>query len=276
MASPTIRHEYVGGYGHAVVVRGRDDLFHDNDADLQIFNANEVTSVPDNVGCCEVVAVGGEVANVRVGDIVFVDFYDVRQGVVLDCGERYIINDDALKAYFVPATGEIHPLPGYLITKAAPKRFTVALNGTDRLEVPAMILTQGIVGGRDSDGNVATHVLYEEVVKVGEPELNSTTRPLHRTEKALLDELARGTFPDDELKAFMTWRKSRPESEVKPGDLVPFCSELSVKVRVRGDYVHIVKQASVLGVIDDGLMLDDAIREGNAGAITNVGGRIVL
>src|SRR5688572_5200863 len=179
---------YAGGYGTTVIVKARDDLFEETKDKLiaddgtelegiQIFNENSVTSIPDNVGCCEVVSVGSDVHNVTPGDIVFVDFCDVKQGFILDAthakdkAECYAIRDEAFKCRFHPDTGRVEPLPGYVITKPAPERMKVALTGTDRVEVPPMTLTQGIVSGRDSDGVPCAWTVYQEVVAVGAPEV---------------------------------------------------------------------------------------------------------
>lgn len=287
--------EYSRGCGSNVVVKARDDLFEETSekivcADgteldgIQLFRGNSVTSIPDNVGCCEVVGVGRDCQNVKVGDVVFCDFADVRQGFVLDTAgstdeaERYVIPDECMKCRFDPETGEVEPLAGFVITRAAPERMKVALNGTDRLEVPAYILTDGIVSGYDSDGQPCAWTRYEEVVKVGPPEVASHTRPMHWLERRVLDMLAKNPGEWVEYDAvdaeeaalineYLAWRRAPRELDLKPGDLVPYCSDFATKIRVRGEFLHIVPQRNVLCVIDDAAMLDDAIREGKAGRL---------
>lgn len=282
--TPHLKTDHVKGYGHHVVLKSRDDLFDPATGDeietdagtklpgLQLFTHNSITGIPDNVGCCEIVSVGSDVTVVKPGDVVFIDFFDVRQGVLLDSvnggAERYIANDDAFKATFDPATGQIHPLPGYVITRRASERMKVALTGTDRLEVLPSILTEGIVGSRLSDGSPATWVVYEEVVEVGAMETESASRPLHRIERELLDSLYRDDAVDiDKLRAYLEWRSAPRRLDIEPGDLVPFCTAFAVQVRVRGEFLRIIKQSDCMGAIDDRAMLDAAIRAGKAGKL---------
>lgn len=291
--TPHLKTEHVKGYGHHVVLKSRDDLFDPATGEeleaadgtklpgLQLFTHNSITGIPDNVGCCEIVSVGSYVTVVKPGDVVFIDFYDVRQGVLLDSlnggAERYIANDDAFKARFDDATGLIHPLPGYVITRRNNERMKVALTGTDRLEVPRSTLTDGIIGSRLSDGSPATWVVYEEVVEVGAPAEESAGRPLHRTERALLDMFANfrewydgDTIDDvtaDAINAYLSWRRSARTLDIKPGDLVPFCTAFACQVRVRGEFLRIIKQSDVMGAIDDRAMLEEAVRAGKAGKL---------
>lgn len=296
--TPQLKAEYVQGYGHHVVLKSRDDLFDPATGDeietdsgqklpgLQLFTHNSITGIPDNVGCCEIVSVGSDVTAVKPGDVVFIDFFDVRQGVLLDSvnggAERYIANDDAFKARFDPETGLIHPLPGFVVTRRNNERMDIALNGTDRVHAPPSMLTEGIIGSRNSDGAPATWVVYEEVVEVGPPAAENHTRPLHRVERELLDFLRsdyRGAAADliqyDEvgletallIEQYVRWRNAPRQLDLKPGDLVPFCTYLAVQVRVRGEFLRIVKQSDILGCIDDRKMLEDAVRAGKAGKL---------
>lgn len=284
-----IQSGYVRGYGHQVVLKSRDDLFDPATGDeleaadgtklpgLQLFTHNSITGIPDNVGCCEIVSVGKDVTIVKPGDVVFIDFFDVRQGVILDSvnggSEHYIANDDAFKATFDSATGLIHPLAGYVVTRRNNERMKVALTGTDRLEVPPSTLTEGIIGSRSSDGTPATWVVYEEVVEVGPPAEESLLRPMTKAERALLYMIEHPQFDSrclEEMKAIAALRSERNaprELDLKPGDLVPLCTYLAVQVRVRGEFLRIVEQKNVMGIIDDRKMLDDAIRAGKAGKL---------
>lgn len=293
---------YAGGYGTTVIVKSRDDLFEETGEQIvtdsgqvlegiQIFNENSVTSIPDNVGCCEVVSVGSDVTTVQVGDVVFVDFCDVKQGFIVDTAqakdgaECYAIRGEAFKCKFDPETGRVEPLPGYVITKPAPDRMKVALTGTDRVEVPAYMLTQGIVSGRDSDGKPCAWTVYQEVVTVGLPEVESKTRALSRQERELLDDLfadyasTNGCISQyDELgpetaalvERYVQWRRAQRVVDCKPGDLVPFCTDFAMKIRVRGEFLNVVPQKNVLAVIDDRAILEDAIRAGHAGTLIKV------
>lgn len=270
--------EHTNGYGHFVVLRAREDLFKDTGEEIvaddgtvlpgiQIAQNNSVTSIPDNIGCCEIVSVGRDVHNVRPGDIVFIDFFDVAQGAVLGgldtendkltSEERYIAPDHAFRAKYDPARGTVEPLPGYVVTKRAPKRFKVALTGTDRVEVLEYLLTQGIPGGKTSNGSTVGHVVYQEVVSVGD------------------------VLPDDEgytarermLLARIRELENAPriEPDITPGDLVCYCTEFATPIRVRGDFMHIVPLANVLMSIDDAMILEEAILAGAAGKILRAG-----
>jgi hypothetical protein len=281
--------DFVRGIEHTIVLKARDDLFDPSTGDdivldngktvpgLQLCVNDEITAIPDNVGCCEVVSVGCQVVSVKPGDVVFIDFFDVRQGAVLGDPESlkgielYIANDDAIKAYFDQATRTITPLPGYLIVKKAPERMAVAMVGTDRLTVPDATLKWGIVSGRSEDGTPYAFVRYDEVVSCGAPEHESPHRKMTRAERDLLNEIESrdGAFGQASLDAFMAERRHR-SVPVKPGDLVAFSTEFSVEVRVRGEFVKIVPQSALLCVIDDGKVLDTAIRAGKAGKLVRL------
>ncbi len=281
--------DYVRGIGHTVVLKGRDDLFDPATGDsittddgrvlpgLQLFSKDEITAIPDNVGCCEICSVGELVTAVKPGDVVFIDFCDVRQGAIVadpetqKGGEVYIANDDAFKAYFDPATGAVTPMPGYAITKQATERFAIALNGTDRVHVPPMTLTTGIVSGRTSEGTPYAFVLYEEVAKVAAPAHESKVRPMTAAERDALDCMADSwSTPKEWDAAIDGLRKERRAVrmfDLSPGELVAFSSEFSVLIRVRGEFMRIVPQSALLCAIDDRRILDEAIRAGKAGQL---------
>lgn len=280
--------ERARGVGHNVVLRPRDDLFVQTNDQLvtdsgqvldgiQVFCANSVTSIPDNIGCCEVISVGAEVQTVKPGDIAFIDFFDVDQGFQIANSDHFVAKDHVFRARFDPATGEVEPLAGYALTRRAPERMKVALTGTDRIEVPPYLLTDGIPSGFDSDGVPVLHTVYEEVVSVGPPAVESKTRPLHRLERAVLDLLARydelveydsiDADEADAINAYLRWRHAPRALDLSPGDLVPFCTQFGTKLRVRGQFLTLVAQDALLCVIDDRALLEEAIRAGKAGQI---------
>lgn len=289
--------EYVSGINHTVVLKARDDLFDPTTGDeivcddgkvlpgLQICVHNEVTAIPDNVGCCEVVSVGSEVQNVKPGDVVFIDFFDVRQGAVLGDPETlkgielYIANDDAFKAFFDPKTFAVTPMPGYLITKQAKERMQIAINGTDRIHVAPVTLENGIISGRTKEGTPYAFVVYEEVISIGLPETESKLRPMTKAERALLDfkmntpYFGTADYEGDECKlenAVRSERESKRPIDVAPGDLVAYSTDFSVQIRVKGQFMKIVSQSALLCVFDDEKMLNDAIRAGKAGCLSLV------
>jgi hypothetical protein len=281
--------ERARGVGRNVVLRPRDDLFVQTNDQLvtddgktldgiQVFCANTVTSIPDNIGCCEVISVGAEVQTVKSGDIAFIDFFDVDQGFQIANTDHFVAKDHVFRARFDPATGEVEPLAGYALTRRAPERMKVALTGTDRIEVPPYLLTDGIPSGFDSDGVPVLHTVYEEVVAVGPPAVESKTRPLHRLERAVLDMLTKsaGEWVEydsvsaeeaETVNAYLRWRRAPRALDLSPGDLVPFCTQFGTKLRVRGQFLTLVAQDALLCVIDDRGILEEAIRAGKAGQI---------
>jgi hypothetical protein len=275
--------DITSGVGHHVVIRSREDLFvQTNDklvcddgkvlAGIQIFSENEVTAIPDNMGCCEVVSVGSLVTNVKPGEIYFIDFSDVAQGFQLANKDCFVALDKMFRCRFDPVTGQASPCAGYALTKRNPDRMKVALTGTDRVEVPPHMLTDGIPSGWDSDGEVLLRTIYEEVVSVGPPEAESHSRPLHRVERDLLDSIYRDDAVNlDALQSYLRWRSAPRALDLKPGDLVPFCTIMGTKLRVRGQFLTLVPQSECLCVIDDRAILDAAIRAGKAGKIVTHG-----
>lgn len=279
-ASRGFRH--VKGVGHKVALRARDDLFAENDAGIQIFNANGVTSIPDNVGCCEIVSVGRDVLDLVPGDVVFIDFARMDQGFIVDGGgadaEIYVAPDHAITAWF--RNGDVVPMPGYICTVRDDERFKVALTGTDRVEVPPMLLTDGIVSGRASDGSVAARTRYERIVSIGAPAVDSPVRPMHRVERELVDasfafsigyEPGHGVRLQQAVAAYRTWLQAPRVLDMNVGDLVAFCTDFPCPVRVRGEFRNIVEADRVLGVIDDQALYAEAVRAGDAGKLQLVG-----
>lgn len=254
--------------GVNVTIRSRDDLDPSSDTVSVEHSGRSVTAVPENVGLCQVVDVGPDVTNVRPGDICFIDFFDVAEGYLVSGEEIYSTPASSLKMlldletepFFCPHQKrerhraircDITPLPGYVITKHAPDRMTVAVTGCDRLLLPRDKTTSGIVGGRTSDGDPCTFVVYEEVVKVGlgdiqcEREDGYTERKLKARIQTLEAELRRRMAPLPERR-----------SEVEPGDLVTFCTEFSIQFRALGELFRCLPYRNLLAVIDDRAILD--------------------
>lgn len=262
--------------GDNVILMGRDDLFlstEDGQASgVQVFHANSVTSIPDNIGCCEVIGVGELVTNVKSGDVCYIDFFEVKQPYVVQTEELYIAGADAFRAKFDPKTGLVVPLENMIITKPAPDRFKVAMNGTDRVHMLPSQLTSGIAGGKNSSGGTSSHILYHEIVAVGP--LTKRPRPsvMTKLEREILDAMA--NTPDQfEADAGYWVRKLEVEraygrkADITAGELVMFCEELGTKIRVRGEHQYMVPYDNVLAVIDDTTILDKAIRAGKAGQL---------
>lgn len=276
--------------GHNVILAPREDLFSEveRDTGVELVSlANSVTSVPDNVACCEILSVGELVQNVKVGDLAFIDFFEVKQGYVLSTDELYIAGCDAFKALFDVENQRIVPLANYVVTRRASERMAVALNGTDRVKVPEMILTSGIAGGKTSDGDVATTVLYEEVVSVGPITKRPMAGLMTKLESQVLDAVVDRafcerddlfqrpleTYYEETVALFDALRQERQRgrvSDISPGELVVFCKEMAIPIRVRGEFQHLLPYAEVEAVIDDAVLLDRKIREGKAGRIVRV------
>jgi hypothetical protein len=266
--------------GDNVILAPREDLFVESEQGIELVSLeNSVTAIPDNMACCEILSVGELVQNVRVGDLAFIDFYDVKQGYIVSNDELYLCGADAFKGLY--HDGRILPLANYVVTRRCLDRFKVALTGTDRLHVPASTLTTGIAGGRTSMGDAATNVIYEEVVSIGP--LTKRPRPgvMTYAERKLIDMALSTDRNDPDALVIAALRKAisdvalerehgRPQ-DITAGDLVVFCEQIANKIRVRGEVQHLIPYDNVLAVIDDAEILDNAIRAGKAGVIKLVG-----
>lgn len=267
-------HQFTRATGDNIIFAPREDLFSETDREvgLQMVSlATDVTAVPDNIACVEVISAGELVTNVKPGDLAFLDFYSVKQGYVLGNEELYIASADCLCGLYDLASQEIRPLDNYVVTRAVKReRFEVALTGTDRVAVPPMITA--VAGGKTSMGNTSTEVLYEEVVSVGK--LTNRPRPgvMTRTERWALDCLASGDFMIGPIvEALLTEREGGREPDLVRGQMVVFCKEIAQRVRCKGEFQHLVPYDNVLASIDDEGLLDAAIRDGRAGKIQLVG-----
>jgi co-chaperonin GroES (HSP10) len=264
--------------GDNVVLKPRLDLFSETDRDTGIelvSNANSVTSVPDNMACCEVVSVGPLVTAVKAGDLAFIDFFRVKQGYIVADDECYICGGDAFCGLYRESDQTIQPLDNFVVTRAAPERYKVALTGTDRIDLLRMQYTDGFASGHTSKGTAAAHTLYHEVVSIGR--LTNRPRPDSMTpvERRFLDLLV--TEPaslyhgdqdaEEALAALLKERNAGRQSDIEVGQLVGFCKEIGQKVRVRGEYQWLVPYESVLAEIDDAAILREAILAGRAGKI---------
>lgn len=272
--------------GDNVILCPREDLFVESDSGIEMVSLdNAVTAIPDNMACCEILSVGELVQNVRVGDLAFIDFYDVKQGYIVSNDELYLCGSDAFKGLY--HDGRILPLANHVVTRRVLDRFKVALTGTDRVHVPPSTLTTGIAGGRTSGGDAATNIIYEEVVSVGP--LTKRPRPGVMTcvERELLTCLvsehsgepgnvshydAYGPRFAELVRRLLLERKETDgrKPDVRAGDLVVFCEQIANKIRVRGEVQHLIPYDNVLAVIDDARILDNAVRKGNAGVLVGV------
>lgn len=280
--------------GTFVTIRARDDLDPSSGQIGVEHSGRHVTAVPENVGLCQVVAVGPDVTNVRAGDICFIDFYDVAQGYLVSGEELYVTQAMALKmrldieteSFLHPVTRtqkqrvtkcEIHPLSGYVLTKHAPDRMTVAVTGHDRQIIPRNLTTSGIVGGRNSDGDPCTFVCYEEVVaftpgaiqqeRFAESwdghqhdtyyEERRLKARIQKLELALIEacKLLDKCLAPADLEHLA--RGGHGDWGLEVGDLVTFCSEFSIQFRALGELYRIVPYKNLLAVIDDRAILSD-------------------
>lgn len=271
-----LRARHTRATGDNVILRPREDLFSEVDKSTGIelvSSASDITSVPDNIACCEIISVGELVTNVRVGQFCFIDFFWCKQGYILESDELYICGQESFCAAWEPMTQDIIPLDNYVVTRRALDRFKVAWFGTDRIEVPRMLLTDGIPGAKTSQGTRASTVLYEEVVRVGA--LTSRPRPgvMTRAEREFLDHALSDGFGyflsemEERLEVVRHERECGCTPDILPGELVVFCSDIAQRVRCKGEFWHIVPIDNVLASIDDAAILDEAIRRGAAGKL---------
>jgi len=278
--------------GTFVSIRARDDLDPSSEDIAIQHSGRAVTAVPENVGLCQVIDVGPDVTNVKPGDIAFIDFYDVAQAYILAGEEIYMTQAMALrmrldietvdvtmpngKPVLHQKTGkpvqrvvscDITPLPGYVLTKHSPRRMTIAVTGNDRVELPRSMTTTGIVGGRNSDGDPCTFVVYEEVVKFtpgaiqAERYVECWDGRVHdsyyeeRRLKAKIERLER------ELRRLDVLAAPVDDWGILPGDLVCYCTDFAIKFRAIGEQFRCVPYKNVLGTIDDAAILADFYRK---------------
>lgn len=256
--------------GDNVVLCPRDDLFSETDRSTGIelvSLANSVTSVPDNIGCVEIVSVGELVTCVKPGQIAFLDFYSVKQGYIIANEEAFIAAGDAFAALYDPITQQILPLDNFVVTRPVPERFKIALTGTDRIAVPEDILAEGFVSGRNSDGSIGSQTVYHEVVRMGTLTTRSRPGVMTPAERALLDTLNSSGIRLNLIHAVLEERAQGRTPDFEAGDLVGFCKAIGLRIRVRGEYQWIVPYENVLGVIDDAGILKRAIANDRAGKI---------
>lgn len=283
--------------GTKVVIRSRDDLDPSSDTVKVEHSGRSVTAVPENVGLCQVVDIGPDVTNVQRGDICFIDFYDVAQAYLVSGEELYLTEAMALRMtldietepYQCPFTKkerlrvlrcDITPLPGYVLTKHAPDRMTVAVTGCDRVLLPRHQTTSGIVGGRNSDGDPCTFVCYEEVVKFTpgavqqeryaeawdgsqrdtyyeERRLKAKSQRLERALEQLLEMVGDINHLAITKLVEQVTRVQESAWGIEPGDLVTFCAAFSIQFRAVGELYRCVPYKSLLATIDDAAILRD-------------------
>lgn len=285
-------YSHVKAKGDNVILCPREDLFSETDREVGIelvSHANSVTSVPDNMACCEIISVGEDVDNVKLGDLAFIDFFDVKEGYILASEEMYVAGSRAFKALYDLETQSIKPMDNWVITKHAPKRFRVILTGTDQVEMVDMLTTDGIVSGKTSSGGQATHALYQEVIAVGKRTARSAPGVMTKLERKVLDliagprEVAEAQrsgdherfvqydgIDQDEADLYNALIKERAfgrPCDIQVGEMVAFCKQTGTKIRIRGDQCYLVHMDNVLTGFDDEAMLNDAIRAGKAGQL---------
>lgn len=279
--------------GTFVTIRSRDDLDPSSESLAVQHSGRAVTAVPENVGLCQVVDVGPDVTNVHPGDICFIDFYDVAQAYILGGEEIYLTQAMALRMVLDIATDDvilpngkpllhqktgavvqrvvscdITPLPGYVLTKHAPERMTVAVTGNDLVMLPRDMTTTGIVGGRNSDGDPCTFVVYEEVVKVTPGAVQAEryieawdgsqrdTYYEERRLKARIEKLE-GMLRALDPAAYGELAPTLDDWGLAPGDLAVFCTDFSIKFRACGEQYRCIPYKNILATVDDAAILAD-------------------
>lgn len=248
-------HTTTRAVGDNVILAPREDLFieSENPEGVRLVSvANSVTSVPDNIAAVEVISVGELVQGFEPGDIVFIDFFQVKQGYAVENDDLYMAGADAFAAKFDLSTQEVEPLDNFVTTRRAHDRMKVAINGATQAQYTLdSRLTEGVVSGRTSKGSEALHTVFEEVVKVGR--LTNRPRPgvLTPTERKVLEMVLRGERHFELIENLRREREEGRPSDIQPGDLVAFCKEIATQLRVRGEFRSLIPYDNVLAVIDD-------------------------
>lgn len=271
--------------GTFVTIRSRDDLDPNSDEFEVQHSGRSVTAVPENVGLCQILEVGPDVTNVKPGDIAFIDFFDVAQAYMLAGEEIYVTQAMALRMRLDIETEDvilpngkpqlhqktkkplqrvvrcdIHPLPGYALTKHAPDRMTVAVVGNDRMIMPRDKTTSGIVGGRNADGDPCTFVVYEELVKFtpGAIQAERYVEDWQGRSRDTYYEERRLKARIEQLEDLLGERGLVVEDDwgIEPGDLVVFCTEFAIKFRALGEQYRCVPYKNILATVDDKAILE--------------------
>lgn len=270
--------------GTFVTIRSRDDLDPSSDSISVAHSGRSVTAVPENVGLCQVVDVGPDVTNVQRGDICFIDFFDVAQGYIVSGEELYLTQAMALRmvldiettAFQCPifkrerlrvTRCDIKPLAGYVLTKHAPERMTVAVTGSDRLILPRDKTTSGIVGGRNEDGDPCTYVCYEEVVAFTPGAIQQEryaedwqgrrhdTYYEERRLKSHIQRLERELALVRYQHGLTVTVNADDTDDLFVGALVVFCSEFAIQFRAMGELYRCLPYKNLLATIDDRAIL---------------------
>jgi hypothetical protein len=210
-------------YGRAVydnvILAPRLDLFSDTEFGC-VSTANEVTNTPDNVALVEVICPGNSKQLAR-GDLVFIDMYRTKQGHELQGDLLYVASGADFIARYDEQAMTINAIDHHVLTKPAKRRMALAMYGRHNVMVPEMVLTDGFCSSKRSDGRASAHCLYQEVYSVGKPK--------------------------------------RGEPDVKPGELVSFCTHLGTRLRIRGEWHYAVHQDNLGIAIDDAELLRESL-----------------
>ena len=248
-------------YAGYATIRGRDDLDPNSDAEdlkpskhrIEVVESKSVTAIPENVGLCEVVETGRHVSCVKSGDVVFVDFFDVAQGYIVDKSEMYLCPAHAFRVRLDGKTPV--PLPGYAITKHAPTRMTRAIAPGLAAKggcLPRDMTTGGLVSARSaSDGHPSSWVCYEEIVSVARGDMQISADEGHEVRVrehriAELEAALRAVDPEN------TALRPMSEAEMVPGELAVFGRAFSLQFRCDGELYRVVPKRNLLATIDDG------------------------
>lgn len=255
------------GIGDNVVLAPRLDLFSDAELGM-VSRANAVTSVPDNVACVEIVD-PGNASHLERGDLVFLDMFRTKQSNVLQTDMLYIAGGADFIARYDADKAEIKAIDNYVLTRPDAHRMTVAMNGTGAFEAPRSLLSDGFVSGLRHDGQPNARCVYQVVYDVGKLSARSAPDRMTRVEKRLLDMLAERNLEAMHLiNALIFERREGLERDVKPGDLVSFCTDLGTRIRIRGEYHYAVPYKNLLMVVDDAAIERDSRRKGSALILT--------
>lgn len=242
-----------------VLIRERDEL----DPGSDLFNTAEgqvrliatgmkalVTSLPDNIGVCEVIDLGPNgPKGLKKGDIAMIDFHSARRVLQVDREEVFLMEGAEFRCT-LDKDSNLTPLPGYILTKSAPERMSVAILGTQAAILPESVTTHG---------RACRWTNSAKEVERAERVLGLSNTPNWR-KKLQLPDHQRPNIPalHAVFEEVVALGEGTENAGMQVGDLVSLITEFAIKVRCKEHSYRLSELGYVDCVIDDSKILADS------------------